>query len=140
MEKRKGVTGLSPFADLHGGFDVIQDTCLDMMHLAYGVIGRHLIPYLIGLRGKTAVAREQQETKEAEEHEEETGAHETLPAARISGAQETAAAAAQRSSSRRTATRRPRRKPESADAPVSGFASAAHMDSTAQEVRYDYLG
>lgn len=60
--KTHGVMDLSPLARLPY-FDLAQDTLLDMMHIAAGVIGRNLMGMLRGDRLNKAIAHE----KKAEE-------------------------------------------------------------------------
>lgn len=48
-EATKGVTGRSPLFDLPY-FDLALHTLLDSMHIVSGVVGRHLVPMLVGGR------------------------------------------------------------------------------------------
>ena len=48
-ERTKGVTGTSPLFDLTY-FDLALHTLLDSMHIVSGVVGRHLVPMLVGGR------------------------------------------------------------------------------------------
>ena len=50
----RGVTGTSPLFRLPY-FDVVRDTLLDMMHIAGGVVGRHLVGMLTGARIANAI-------------------------------------------------------------------------------------
>lgn len=54
-ELTKGVTGRSPLFDLPY-FDLSLHTLLDSMHIVSGVVGRHLVPMLVGGRIAAGVA------------------------------------------------------------------------------------
>jgi pyruvate/2-oxoglutarate dehydrogenase complex dihydrolipoamide acyltransferase (E2) component len=55
-----GVVGASALLDLPY-LDLVRDTMLDMMHIAFNVVGKHLVPYLMGKRDGTSIEREEQQ-------------------------------------------------------------------------------
>jgi hypothetical protein len=56
-ESLKGVVGRSPLLD-HPGFDMVQQHLPDLMHIGYGVVGRHLFPMISKDRLKNALKKE----------------------------------------------------------------------------------
>lgn len=46
----KSVKGRSALLDLAPEFDLVNDTCIDLMHIVQGVIGSHIIPLIKGKR------------------------------------------------------------------------------------------
>lgn len=68
----EGVSGSSQFSRLKD-FDIILDTLLDLMHLIEGIMGRHIMPLLSGIKHTRKKDKKRKEKKKEKEKEKAKG-------------------------------------------------------------------